>query len=293
VGSCRETYFYTSPGTRRRFDAVTLATCTTEGEFAVFTHRKDLERYEAAHPAWDHICYVGPTGGPASLISALRDHPENVERCWLDKHITNGRRPKAAEHTLFNLTTRGVAKAGGVAAVLGLFPHASPSLRCQVEALARARGGYGLSVALGLREYLGDAALARIMARFNVPGLVFAPPDVTEVREFASMVARCYGPERATAVLSALSELPEEWREWMSLDPRTAATELATLSRDRSVSVRGNVARMVLCPVSVLETLSRDRSSYVRRYVAGNIHTPEDILVPVFYFLLNNRNVVL
>jgi hypothetical protein len=155
MSRCRATSFFVSPNDRRYFRDLTIATKDGD-DWVVFTHRNDIGKYQATHPDWGGVCFIGPKGGATALQETLDTHPEQVERWVLDERVANGRAPGGPAAAIYQLASRGPIALSARQLSERLFPDANKPLRHASEAAVTApSGAFALSVAVVLRERLG------------------------------------------------------------------------------------------------------------------------------------------
>ena len=282
--SCRATSFYVAPG--KKYDFATARLCarerSTDGSavFVEFTHRKDLERYEQAHPDWDRVCYVAPRANADSLSQTLVEHPELVERWQLDTRVVNGRAPAGPAHVLHNLSSGGLKKAGGLPNVLALFAGANKPLRDAVTEAAGRGDGLSLSLALALRSRVGDEPTAKIALsnRFST-NFAVAPVDVVLAQDAFDRLSARYGKSRALTLFTDLtSALPERWQGVVARNAHTTPETLAWLAQSDFANVRSAVAANPNTPPESLTVLSGDLNRGVVNKVAQNPAIPAELL---------------
>jgi hypothetical protein len=283
MSKCRATSFYLAPGTRAYFDTNTLATKGPDGAFVAFTHRRDLEAYEAQNPDWDHVCFLGPPGGTPALEEALLTSPERVERYRLDARVINGRSPSGPAQTIYRLHAYGTQKAGGVYQITdALFPSASKPLRTAVQGVAHTPGaGFVLGLSHTLREALGDGRCAALIENSATlaASLALAPIDPNELAGLSPMLTERYGARRAAALLAQLGSVEALGADWhralatLSPDPEFLRTLRKIVGDVYDYSLTVNVAT----PPDLLEQLTLG-DYLVRQGVAKHPNATPELL---------------
>ena len=280
MSRCRATSFFVSPNDRRYFRDLTIATKDGD-DWVVFTHRNDIGKYQATHPDWGGVCFIGPKGGATALQETLDTHPEQVERWVLDERVANGRAPGGPAAAIYQLASRGPVALSARQLSERLFPGANKPLRHASEAAVTApSGAFALSVAVVLRERLGDDVAATTLKKMEEwPTLHVSAADPRELSSLFNILAGRYGTQRARTLFESLADvnqLPTEWRIVLA-EKTSDAWLLATLGADESRNVRYAVARNPAAPPETLAALSADEDANVRQGVANNAAAPAAI----------------